>query len=337
MSTALGTQPQLSALRPAVGAAVFVVFALLTMGLTATLPIGMSVAIVFLFAGPHNYVEARYFLTRLPARMGRLRGFFAFSAFGIICLTVAYPLLTRIPRWFSWPRESMIWTIGCWNTALILWVTRLIAMRSAQPPRRNWDYAWPLGIGLIGISWLNPLVLPMMMVYLHPLAGLWVLDREIADRRPGWRRSYRCSLLIVPLLVAFLWYAVPGASADESSVSEGIRRQITLHSGGGWVSQTTGYRLIATHAFLEMLHYAVWIVAIPLASGRVFSRNFNSVPLMKRSELVRKVIRLGLMVSAFVVVVLWLCFAADYRLTRDVYFTVATLHVLAEIPFLLRL
>ena len=32
----------------------------------------------------------------------------------------------------------------------------------------------------------------------------------------------------------------------------------------------------------------------------------------------------------------WACFLADYPLTRDVYFTVAILHVLAEFPFLLR-
>ena len=33
---------------------------------------------------------------------------------------------------------------------------------------------------------------------------------------------------------------------------------------------------------------------------------------------------------------LWAFFLADYPLTRDVYFTVALLHVLAEVPFLLR-
>ena len=37
-----------------------------------------------------------------------------------------------------------------------------------------------------------------------------------------------------------------------------------------------------------------------------------------------------------VVLVLWGCFLADYATTRDVYFTVAMLHVLAEVPFLLR-
>ena len=43
-----------------------------------------------------------------------------------------------------------------------------------------------------------------------------------------------------------------------------------------------------------------------------------------------------LVAGAFVVALLWLCFLADYATTRDIYFTVATAHVLAEVPFLLR-
>ena len=41
--------------------------------LAGWLPLGFSIVTVFLFAGPHNWIEARYFLTRLPARWGRLR------------------------------------------------------------------------------------------------------------------------------------------------------------------------------------------------------------------------------------------------------------------------
>ncbi len=37
------------------------------------------------------------------------------------------------------------------------------------------------------------------------------------------------------------------------------------------------------------------------------------------------------------VVLFWAGFLTDYPLTRDIYFTVAMLHVLAEVPFLLRL
>ena len=41
--------------------------------------------------------------------------------------------------------------------------------------------------------------------------------------------------------------------------------------------------------------------------------------------------------ASLAVAVLWVCFGIDYGTTRSVYFTVAMLHVLAEIPFLLRM
>ena len=44
-----------------------------------------------------------------------------------------------------------------------------------------------------------------------------------------------------------------------------------------------------------------------------------------------------LLVGLLVVVVLWACFLLDYGTTRYVYFVVALLHVLAEVPFLLRM
>ena len=56
-------------------------------------PLWLSVATVFVFAGPHNWAELRFFITRLPVRLGRSRGFFALAAAGIVGLTVAYAAL----------------------------------------------------------------------------------------------------------------------------------------------------------------------------------------------------------------------------------------------------
>ena len=44
-----------------------------------------------------------------------------------------------------------------------------------------------------------------------------------------------------------------------------------------------------------------------------------------------------MMAGGVMVLLLWACFLVDYPTTRDVYFTVAMLHVLAEAPFLLRM
>ena len=93
---------------------------------------------------------------------------------------------------------------------------------------------------------------------------------------------------------------------------------------------------MATHTFLEMLHYSVWLVAIPLVGLRTAPWRLRAVPLARRSPSWHAAVTCGLAVGGAVVLLLWGCFLADYPLTRDVYFTAAMLHVLAEVPFLLR-
>src|SRR5829696_7510714 len=68
----------------------FVGIAVLGAVLSGALPIEFSIATVFLFAGPHNWLEARYALGRLPARAGKLKGFFLVSLTGIIGLTASF-------------------------------------------------------------------------------------------------------------------------------------------------------------------------------------------------------------------------------------------------------
>src|ERR1700690_1965685 len=60
--------------------------------LAGWMPLRFSIVTVFLFAGPHNWLEMRYFLTRMPARWGRLRGFFALAFAGIFGFTASYDI-----------------------------------------------------------------------------------------------------------------------------------------------------------------------------------------------------------------------------------------------------
>ncbi len=312
-------------------------FMLATCLLTITAPVVLSIVIVFLFAGPHNYAEARYFLTRLPARMGRLKTFFLTSFAGIVTLSVTFPLLTRLPVWFQWPPGTFIWLVGLWNSAFVLWCTALVDMRSRQAPRHDWCYAWPIGIAIIGLTWLSPLMLPFALVYAHPLMGLWILDRELKKSSAALQRVYRLCVCLLPLFLGALWMLAGRWQIVAWQISPQIHDQIVRHSALPFMSEQYGQRLVAIHAFLELLHYGIWLIAIPLVSGRVFSSEFATIPVMKSSEFLRTSIRVLLLASVFVVVTLWICFLADYSTTRDVYFAIATFHVLAEIPFLLRL
>jgi hypothetical protein len=96
--------------------------------------------------------------------------------------------------------------------------------------------------------------------------------------------------------------------------------------------QVSSHMLVSVHLFLEMLHYAVWIVALPLIGGFM-----TTVPVARHPRGFPRLIG-GLLIAAIAaVVVLWFGFAIDYSTTRDIYFTFAIAHVLAEAPFLLRM
>src|SRR5262245_47712150 len=113
--------------------------------------------------------------------------------------------------------------------------------------------------------------------------------------------------------------------------------RITQHAGADLLPQVSSHMLVSTHVFLEMLHYGVWIVALPLigASGVIWK--IKSIPVANHTRGFPKLIGGILILSLFVVAVLWLGFSVNYTATRDIYFTVAIAHVLAEAPFLLRM
>ena len=101
--------------------------------------------------------------------------------------------------------------------------------------------------------------------------------------------------------------------------------------------QLSSHMLVSVHLFLEMLHYAVWILALPLIGSTAKFWNVKTVPVARHPKGFPRLVT-GILVGALVVVgVLWFGFSFDYATTRDIYFTVAIAHVLAEAPFLLRM
>jgi hypothetical protein len=148
--------------------------------------------------------------------------------------------------------------------------------------------------------------------------------------RPEWLRTYRRCLLLLPFVLAgMIWQLSQTTALPDSN---GLFWRITQHSGAEILPQISSHLLVSVHLFLEMLHYAVWIVALPLIGGFM-----KTVPIARHPRGFPRLVD-GLLIAAFaVVVVLWFGFAIDYSTTRDVYFTIAMAHVLAEAPFLLRM
>lgn len=335
MSTALLTPVRDHTDRGGALAAGMIVLAIGAAVLAGAIPIEFSIATVFLFAGPHNWMEARYMLGRLPARTGKLTGFFTFSFVGILGLAAMFALLPSYLRAYDSHPEDYATAYALWNTLTILWIATLIAMRGHTNPRFDAGWVWPLAFLLIAGNWLQPFLVSMSLVYLHPLMALWILDRELRRSRPHWRGAYHACLISLPLLAFVLWFTLHGAPALPGS--DPVTLAISNHAGDWFFAGISNHFLIALHTFLEMVHYGIWILIIPLLGYRSAPWNLHTIPAARVSRNWQRGVAMLLLAGLFLVVVLWSCFLIDYGTTRYIYFVVALVHVLTEVPFLLRM
>jgi hypothetical protein len=174
-------------------------------------------------------------------------------------------------------------------------------------------------------AWAAPAWASLALVFLHPLMSLWFLDRQIAASAPGDLRAYRAVLAALPLLAAAVV-----ASHGQAGFSGDPR--LIERAAAGFVTLPYAPSLVALHAFLELLHYGVWIVALPLLGLASAPWRLSSIPLVYHRLGWPRAVRMTLLGGGLVVVLLWAAFAIDYSTTRQAYFTLAIVHVLAEVP-----
>lgn len=331
-------------------AGILIACACLSALLASWAPLQFSIITVFLFAGPHNWFELRYFLMRMPMRFGKSRPFFITAFAGIGFLTVAYVALPLLYNFTRFRADSWSLILASWNTLLIGWLGLLVWLRGKQTSRRDWSWAIPLALGFASLNWLWPELFSLGIVYLHPLVALWFLDRHLRRTRPELLRIYQRCLFVLPLLlVGIIWQlARTPMLADDN----GLFWRVTQHAGAQLLPAVSSHLLVSVHVFLEMLHYGLWLVALPLiapltrqstgeSTPPAFKRqrfwDVTTAPLARHPRGFPKLVATALAFGVFMVAILWFGFSVDYATTRDVYFTVAIAHVLAEAPFLLRM
>ncbi len=294
-------------------------------------PISVSVMAVFLFAGPHNWLEFQYFISRLPSRWGPFRSFFLSSFCGIPLLTLAY--LGLVASGDALSGQTAAFAYSGWYSSMILWVVSLSFLRSRQRPHRDWSIYLPLAFLLLSAAWASPSYFGLALVFLHPLMGLFILDREIVRKRPTWRSAYHKCLWLIPVCLLLIWTFL---NASGSGIgSDPISARTVQHAGCNLLPDLPAHLLVATHVFLELLHYGVWMIAIPIASGILRNWNVGNVPIAQNSSGWKSLLITATTLSTALVLLLWFGLAVDYATIRDVYFTVAMVHVLAEVPLLL--
>ncbi len=298
-------------------------------------PLQASIATIFLFAGVHNFMEFRYFAARMPLRWGRSRLYYTVGIGGVIVLAAAYLTLYFASGNWMWSLDSWATLSAMWNTAFVLWLGILFYLRGKQRPKSDWAWAFPASFLLAALAWLVPQYWSLSLVYIHPFIAMWFLERQIRRTKPEWLRAYHYCLASIPLFLAAIWFAFAGR--PNLSEETNLFWRITQHAGSQILPGISSHVLVAMHVFLESIHYAVWILLIPLVDWRAVPWKLSEIPLFANAKGFPKIVVAGLAVSLLIVGVLWGGFAIDYTTTRDVYFAFAIAHVMAEFPFLIKM
>ena len=315
--------------------AAFVAACALASVLIGVAPLQASIATILLFAGVHNFMEFRYFAARMPLRWGRSRLYYSVGISGVIVLAAAYLTLYFASGNWLWGLDSWAKFSAIWNTAFVLWLAVLVYLRGKQRPKSDWMWAFPAAFLLAALAWLVPQYWSLSLVYIHPFIAMWFLERQIRRTKPEWLRAYHYCLASIPVFVFGLWLAFSGR--PNLSEETNLLWRITQHAGSQILPGISSHFLVATHVFLESIHYAVWILLIPLVDWRAMPWKLSEIPLFSNANGFPKLVGAAFVVSLLIVVVLWGGFAVDYTTTRDVYFAFAIAHVMAEFPFFIKM
>lgn len=316
-------------------------------------PLQFAMATVFLFAGPHNWVEVRYFLSRLPSRFGPFRRFFLISFSGVFFLSLLLAALIFLMQASLITGETGKTIYRIWTALFFLWLLALKHARKARvldsspapvkrtelfesKPDRLQQFCWLSGFALLFVSALyKPDYFGLAILYLHPLIGLLILERELRRSRPQLLPVYHKILVAIPVALSILFwqlYRSPCLAVDST-----IDWQIAQRAGSFMLPNLSSHMIVALHTFLQVIHYGVWLLAIPFATAAFTRRKWSPerLPAARNSRRIQALIAFVFAFSTLMVLALWLAFIADYSEAWQLYSTVAYVHVLAEIPFLL--
>lgn len=295
--------------------ALFVAATLVAFGLAVAAPLLVTVAGLAVFGVPHTALETRYVIGRFAPRFGPRALLWWLAP---ISLVVAARLIGSGPA-----KQVEITVAVSVAAAAWVWATR--------------NSPWLMASGLVilaavGFASLSAIAWFVVLVaFLHnltPVPFLW----EWAGPRPrAFRAVHLLWSVVVPVLIlsgacdsllahAAAW-AVPaaGTTADVAA----------LYTPPPLLDSTWPLRFLATFAFLQTMHYFVWCVFVPAATGREAAAAAEVGPLMRlwrRPQF--------LVIVALAAVAATALFVLDYATGRWIYGALASYHAYVEFPVL---
>ena len=308
---------------------VLVISAALLAGL---LPIWFAFTIVMVFGAPHNWLEFRYFLARMPSQIRPVGRFFAVAFLGATLLAVSQSTIFYFMQQEAIEPSFARWLFLAWNELLLFWISLLFFTRYRHVSKAVTLLTFFLIFVMTMANILSPLACISMLAYAHPVLGLCILERELRRSRKSWLRQYHWGLLLIPVGCTVLLATLGMRPADPVYV-----QTLVALSGNTIYRLLDGVSpvaLLAIWAFLQMIHYGVWILIVPIASRSWSSYRLERVPVLRRSPGLRTIAAAVSGGAALLVLIFWCGFYLDGATTMRVYTLLAVLHVLAEIPFL---
>ncbi|HTJ39335.1 MAG TPA: hypothetical protein VL738_39415 [Dactylosporangium sp.] len=281
-------------------------------------PLATTVLGLIAFGVLHNVLELRYVAGRFGAV---LRGRFLLVLFGLISAIV----LCRLAAMFVGEPARY---------AEILVGYAVLAAGCAYALR-----GWPLGLAasVLALAAAVSLAFPgyhfVVLAHLHnvvPLFFLW----EFAARLPRpavFRWTQVAWVLVVPTLVLLgaADFALGGVPASTVAAFAGDPARIVAASAPPGSSTIVGARFLVVFAFLQTMHYFVWVYFLPRHApdaARAFERR---APWLTG----RRAWALGGGLGAALAVL----FVIDYASGRALYGAFASYHAYLEFPVLLAL
>lgn len=295
--------------------------AVVSLALALRLPVTTTVLGLVVFGVLHNVLELRYVLGRFD---DVLRGPFLMLLGGLITGVLICRLLPAGPV----PRSVEIGL--CY---VVLGVACVRALR-------GWWLA--LAVAILGLAAAASLTFPayhfVMLTHLHnvvPLFFLWEWSRSMASTtRWGFRATNLAWVVGIPALLLVgvfdaLLRAAPVGFGGLGGVAAFDPDRLAASYAPPALVADMGLRFLAVFAFMQTMHYVVWVGILPRYAPEAAARFDARVPVLRGGR--------AWLLGGAVAVVLGVVFAIDYAQGKALYAALATYHAYLEFPVLLAL
>jgi hypothetical protein len=283
-------------------------------------PLATTVLGLIAFGVLHNVLEIRYVAGRFAAVLsGRLLTLLLVLITGIVCCRLAASEWPTGARYTEIALGYLVLAVGC-----------RMGLRGV-----TLGVAWSvLAVAAWG-SFVFPAYYFVILTHLHnivPLFFLWEWAGRIRSERArlAFRLTQVLWIVVIPLVILAggvdrLISAAPGVVGQ--FVGDGNR--VIAVSAPPALAQTMGLRFLVMFAFMQTMHYVVWVGFLPRFAPDATKAFESRVPWLRG----RRAWLVGIAGGGFLAIL----FVSDYFQGRALYGALASYHAYLEFPVLLAL